>query len=649
MCGLAGILVFGASGPTLIPDQWVDILDASIAQRGPDGWGRFRDRTPSAEIALAHRRLSILDHEGGAQPMVSMLPGADEGGARMQRARHAGPPESLSVQGRDLLAVVFNGCIYNHRSLRDQLQAAGHDFASDHSDTEVLLHATRAHAHALADRLDGMYAYAIWSQAHNTLTLARDPSGEKPLYLTRWTTEAHTYLAFGSTVAGLLTLRQAAGVGNRPDPVGVAMWLKHGYWPVMPVLDVIEAAPGATYVLDESSPWPPKEAHRVHVEGPAGGAPLDEHTLMPMLERAVASRLEADVPIGCFLSGGVDSSVVAALAQRALESCGRRLQTFNVQMPVSRFDESPYARQVAAHLGTDHEELTCRTSAAEDLVGLIEQLGLPFGDSSLLPTHWVSAAAREHVKVALGGDGGDELFGGYDRYQLNASLHRWRGALAPLRAAPRWARGIRLGGDLGRVTTAARHAGYDDILTILRSPHLHALLGAEQGHRLLQAGYAHRATTADARHDDYERYLPMDLMRKVDTASMAVALEVRAPFLERTLVGAALAAPMQAVRAGEGPKGLLRQIARSLVPAEAIDRKKGGFGIPLGQWFREDYAGMQGLLRETLGRGDAFDRVGLEVRQAGVDTLMEEHFAGRRDHGKRLYSLLVLALWGRLL
>lgn len=663
MCGFAGILAFiGARTPAhdAIPEPWLDLLEASIAHRGPDGRGRFRDtaRRPDGgvtHVALVHRRLSILDHGGGGQPMTSSHgpsptsadPTPD---ARVLRGRPGADAAYEPVTGDDLLAVAFNGCIYNHAALRREWQdsaGGGHQFQSDHSDTEVLLHGSRACGAGLADRLDGMYAYAIWSARRATLTLARDPSGEKPLYFTRFARSPITYVAFCSVPTGLLSLRKAAGLANSPDPLGALMWLKHGYWPVLPVVDLVEAEPGATYVFDRDG-WPPTPVSRVRTHTPGDpDARLDEQSLAPLLAAAVDSRLDADVPVGCFLSGGVDSSIVAALGQRALAARGRRLRTFNVRMPDSRLDESPYARAVAQHLGTDHVELECRASAGEDLVKLIAQLGLPFGDSSLLSTHWVSAAARAHVTVALGGDGGDELFGGYDRYRVNSLLHRLHGPLALARAIPAWLPAPRLGGNLGRVATAARHAGYDDILTIFRSPQLHALLGEDATRATLARAYADRQSFADARQDDFARYLPLDLMRKVDTAAMAVALEVRAPLLERGLIRAALSAPLSAVYAGEGRKGLLRRVARTLVPPEAIDRKKAGFGVPIGRWFRENFAGLGSLLGDALADSAGLERVGLPVRAADLLALRQEHFAGRRDHGQRLYALLVMSLWAR--
>ncbi len=639
MCGIAGILrryERGAAVPpaeVAIPKAWLDALDAGIAHRGPDGRGVFRGRSIAADgatvdVALVHRRLSILDHSGGAQPMVG--------------CRERGPGE---------IAVVFNGCIYNHRELRRELMGLGHRFESDHSDTEVLVHGTRQWGGGLARKLDGMFAYAAWDAAKGSLVLARDQAGEKPLY-ELWLAE--DTLAFASSMPSLVSCAREAGVPLTISPRGALMWLKHGYWRSSPLMSA-EVPPGSVCVLGPGELGPEYEAgrHRGELIDPrprmgAPTVPIDENETLAMLERAVASRLEADVPIGCFLSGGVDSSVVAALAQRAMKKGGRTLKTFTVRMPDARMDETPYADAVAEHLGTEHAVLDCRVTGAEDLVKLVEQLGLPFGDSSILPTHWVSAAAREHVTVALGGDGGDELFGGYNRYRVNALMHRLRGPLRAARALPAWA--IKpLGGNLARVATAARHHGYDDILTIFRTPQLERLLGQSFVDEMLHGAYAQRNVGGDARRDDFDVYLPLDLMRKVDTAAMAVALEVRAPMLAKELVGAALSASLADVEAGEGRKGLLRKIARTLVPAHVIDRKKMGFGVPIGKWFREDFAGLGGLMQDRLGSAEPFPGVPLEFDRAELGRIVDDHMSGRRDHAQRLFALVSLSVWAEWL
>jgi len=284
---------------------------------------------------------------------------------------------------------------------------------------------------------------------------------------------------------------------------------------------------------------------------------------------------------------------------------------------------------------------------------LIGQLGLPFGDSSLLPTHWLAAAAREHVTVALGGDGGDELFGGYKRYTAARLMRSRAGLLAAAALVPSGLFGFASKG-LARVLTASRNFGYQDILTIHTTPQLERLLAGGGGgrdlQRLLAEQYGRRTALADARQDDFDNYLPQDLMRKVDTATMAVALEVRSPLLERDVVFAALRATLAQVEAGQGRKGLLREVARKLIPAALVDRPKQGFAIPIGRWITENFGGLRDLAEAAFGpAGDGEDLFGAVVERAAARSLLEEHLAGKVDCGQRLYSLMVLWVWCRWL
>lgn len=662
MCGIAGILKLVSRDAPLaaehhaeaIAEHTLDVLEQSIRHRGPDGRGRFRDAIPvpngTLHIALIHRRLSIIDAAGGAQPMLTIDPLARPATGRHAAtlARDDGGYAGVPSGEQHTSALVFNGCIYNHRQIRADLRALGHQFQTDHSDTESLLHACNRYGPDVQSRLDGMYAFAWWNSARGTLMLARDPAGEKPLYTLA--VDAQTML-FGSSAMGLMAAARTLGWSPKPNPIGVALWLKHGYWPTMPVAGLMEVGPGEQITLAAQGSMLTKVA-RSQVPAPgksgqAGAAPIGTGGWIPLLQSAVASRLEADVPLGCFLSGGVDSSVVAALAQRAMRSRGGTLKTFTVRMPQGQPDESEYAELVAKHLGTAHTTLDCAATAAADLVKLISQVGLPFGDSSLLPTHWVSRAAREHVTVALGGDGGDELFAGYNRYQAARMMHDRSGTLAITKVVPGWAINM-LGGNLRRVATASKHAGYQDILTIFRTPDLQTLIPGARVWAGITEQYADRPTPRDARHEDFAHYLPEDLMRKVDTASMAVALEVRAPLLERGLVAAALASSMETVEAGEGRKGLLMQVARELVPRQAIDRKKQGFGVPIGKWISEDFGGLRVLAMDSLGSAEPFggwlDGI---VDTRAVKALVDSHFQGERDYGQRLFGLQTLSLWAR--
>jgi asparagine synthase (glutamine-hydrolysing) len=619
MCGIGGVIRWDGEP---IPDEWLDAIDAGIAHRGPDGAGRFRDAadiiTPHGprrvEVALVHRRLSIIDHDGGGQPMVS------------PRGRH---------DGEDLVAVVFNGCIYNHRELRRELEAAGHRFTSDHSDTEVLIHGHRAWGSRLRDHLEGMYAYAIWDRGAATLTLGRDRFGEKPLY---WRgDDASPVLRFSSSRAAL----GDAAASDAARRLWTANYLRRGYaWGASPI-------PGSeqthrVYPAHALAIGPTDHALHAPPPPPEGVEPLDPDRTETLLEQAVARRLEADVALGCFLSGGVDSSLVALYARRHRAD----LRTFSVRMPDARYDESGHARRVAEHLGTDHTTLDVAMNPAADLAHLVRLLGQPFADSSILPTYWVSRAGREHVKVALSGDGGDELFLGYERYLAADALGRHAGLLRMIprvlhRGAHPKSRRSKLA-RLGDMARDYRTLGIAAMGSIFTQPEIARLQGRPAPSDPAPVPAVQRPIAA-LRNRDLRGYLPEDLLCKVDTASMAVALEVRCPFLDRDLADAALATPIDDLLAGGRRKGLLRDVARRHLPAEAVDRPKMGFAIPIGEWFRDDTGGMRTLLVDTLTATDAFGPIDLDAR--AVRGFLDEHLNGKRDHGQRLFALLTLSMW----
>ncbi len=681
MCGIAVILKFTPKGvrqnQEVIAESWMDALDAAIAHRGPNGRGRYRDAVAAADgsgtvhVAMAHRRLAVIDPAGGRQPMVRAL-----AEARAPELAHAalqsgddGVYHGLEHGAQHHESIVFNGCIYNHRELRAAMAASGRAFVTDHSDTEAMLHACghwqtgqdrAGSTGTVIDQLDGMFAFAFWSSRLGTLKLGRDLAGEKPLYWMR--PDRNTFVAC-SSAAGVLKAAKLMGHVPRVDVAGVTMWLKHGYWPVMPVEGLFEAEPGTLLrvVAGGETGMAVVQVAKLRIPGrgggeAGGGARLEPEGVMGMLRHAVGTRLEADVPIGCFLSGGVDSSLIAALGQDAMKASGRTLMTFTVAMPDAALDESGFAEKVAAHLGTRHLTLNCAgggQTAAGDIERLIGQLGLPFGDSSLLPTHWLAAAAREHVTVALGGDGGDELFGGYKRYTAARLMQSRAGLLAAAGLVPSGLFGLASKG-LQRVLTASRNFGYQDILTIHTTPQLERVLagGERVGElrRMLAEQYGRRTVFADARQDDFDNYLPQDLMRKVDTATMAVALEVRSPLLERDVVFAALRATLAEVEAGQGRKGLLREVARKLIPAEMVDRPKQGFAIPIGRWITENFGGLRDLAEAAFGpSGHGPDLFGAVVDRVAARAMLDEHTAGKGDYGQRLYSLMVLWVWCRWL
>ena len=378
-------------------------------------------------------------------------------------------------------------------------------------------------------------------------------------------------------------------------------------------------------------------------------------TATEIIERAVISRLEADVPLGVFLSGGIDSALIAAIAHQHRPD----IKTFTVRMPDKRYDESEAAQQTADEIGTDHTTLDCDPNPANDLIMLIEQLGLPFGDSSLLPTYWVSKAARQHIKVALSGDGGDELFGGYRRHSIAPMLNRWHHLL---KFIPTTLLNQRQPGSrstyLARLSTAARYGGYSELLAIFPTPDLRKLMSIVDDD---PPDFDRFYRVDDPLREDFTNYLPDDLLRKTDTASMAVGLEVRAPFLARDLVEAAMRTPLNVLMPNGERKGLLKQVARKYLPDHIVDRPKQGFAIPIGEWFRTDYGHMRQLLHDHLHSTDPFpglEDAGVNINMKFVNQMLKEHDAAGeksinpwhgRDHSQRLYMLLVLSIWSKWL
>lgn len=678
MCGIAGVIKIhepsdGPPPPHLeaIPEAWLDVLDESIKHRGPDGQGRFRDRAVRddgtvVDVALVHRRLSIIDHEGGHQPMVH-----DGERLRPDLTYQRGETPIIASEvapGLPIVAVVFNGCIYNHRELRAELEDAGHVFATDHSDTEVLVHGWRAWGLQQLDQIDGMYAVLTWDRAFGQVGWGGDCVGEKPFYESR---DVERCRVFSSCSCGLARFSHYAAADN--DLIylpGFEWWLSYGAEHIPPIRS-FHLTPRRWSVCP-SMPRrgglkhnPRFKVHALSLSQrkmalPDRGEIADQLIREPdqwaiCLQRAVVSRLGADVPLGVFLSGGIDSALIAAITHDLRSD----VQAFTVRMSDARFDESAAAAETAEHIGIEHHVLECDPHPAEDLVMLIEQMGLPFGDSSLLPTYWVSKAAREHVKVALSGDGGDELFGGYRRHTIAPMLNKWHRLLGliPASLLDRRIAGSR-STYLARLATAARYGGYDELLAIFPTPDLRRLVPSIDGEA---TGHHRFHRVDDPLRRDFTHYLPDDLLRKTDTASMAVGLEVRAPFLAKELVEVAMRTPLDVLMPNGERKGLLKRVARRYLPDHIVDRPKQGFAIPVGEWFRSDYGGMRQLLHDHMHSSDPFPGLGdagVEINMGFVRTMMREHDAAGeksinpwhgRDHSQRLYMVLVLSIWAKWL
>jgi asparagine synthase (glutamine-hydrolysing) len=618
MCGLAGIFYLDSSAR---PDAaWLRRMTDAMRHRGPDGEGFHIE----PGLGLGHRRLAIVDLAGGAQPMAS------EDGA---------------------LVVAFNGEIYNHAALRQELEAMGHHFRT-RSDTEAILHGWRAWGPDCLDRLNGMFAFAIWDRDKRQLVLARDRLGEKPLHYAQLPDGG---IAFASELCGLLAL---PGMTRRVDPAAVDDFLALGYVPDPDTIySGIRSLPAAHMLVLRQGPAvlpPPRRYWRPPVAiGLAPGGAAAE--LAARLEQSVRMRMMSDVPLGSFLSGGLDSGAVTALAARAATG---PLRSFTIGFP-GVADERPAAAGMAARLGTTH---MAEASAPDYLAAARQQaaiFGAPFGDHSSVPTLAVCALARRHVTVALSGDGGDEVFAGYRRYRFHqmaeavrravpgGARRRVLGGLArlypKLDTAPRWLRAkhtlteISLDSALGYYRTVCRL--HQEQRRALFSPALRARL---QGHdpaerfSTLMAECDPDASLLQAQYADLQTYLPGDILCKVDRTSMAVSLEVRPPLLDHTLVEWGMALPDRLkLHRGQG-KQVLRQAVAPLLPDSILNGPKQGFAAAIGGQLR---AGADRVRARLLGApmldSGLFD-------PAALSEMVDRHASGRHDHSQALWQLLVL-------
>ncbi|OAB60541.1 hypothetical protein AY599_23380 [Leptolyngbya valderiana BDU 20041] len=666
MCGIAGVIRIHEPGHEpphhleAIPEAWLDVLDEGIKHRGPDGQGRFRDRATRpdgtvVDVAFVHRRLSILDHQGGHQPMVH-----DGDRLRPDLTYQPGEEPKLAHElcpDKPLVAVVFNGCIYNQHELRTELTQQGAWFETDHSDTEVLVHGWRAWKGNLPERLDAMFALGIWDRLAGDVLLGRDAFGEKPLFVDG---RGAPTLVFSGTMSSLLRGRPARRQGITLDGLRLKGWTQYGWNQGAELVEGVRSMYAGEYGFATSNAqmriirWPHE------VMSPSGEV-ITPSRVDRLLRESVHHRLEADVSLGCFLSGGIDSALIAKYAAEVNPD----LASFTVRMPFRDFDESDAAATTARHLGLQHAVLDCSTQPAEDLVGLITKLGLPFGDSSLLPTHWVSRAARQHVRVALSGDGGDDIFLGYDRHRVI----RWLPKLGRVPGDKREILADLLPGGgnprsrlsrLSRIAMMMQGDGYKELAAIFPRPLL-SQLGLDYGGAIAHWGFTGDWGEETARRFDAIFYMPEDLLRKSDSASMAASLEVRTPFLARSVAQPALNAPLHTLMPNNERKGLLKQVARQYLPDHIVDRSKQGFAIPIGQWFRDDYGGLRQLLYDHLESADPFPGLasaGVEINMGFVRQMLREHDAAGersinpwhgRDHSQRLYMLLVLSIWARWL
>jgi asparagine synthase (glutamine-hydrolysing) len=635
MCGICGAAwTDPARG---ISPASLDAMVARLEHRGPDDSGTRVE----SHVALGFRRLAIVDLPGGHQPL------SNEDGT---------------------IWTVFNGEIYNFPALRRRLEARGHTLRST-GDTEVLVHLYEDEGPGFFSLLRGMFALAIWDGPRRKLVVGRDRLGQKPLVYRL----ERGRIAFASEIKALLAIQEDPSP-RRVNARSLDRYLTYGYVPHPDtILEGIHKLPPAHYgvwsegKLALTRYWDPD--WNLEVDRPPGE---DAEALRDLLTQAVREQMVADVPLGAFLSGGVDSSIIVGLMQQASD---RPIQTFSIGFGDPAFDETRYAQLVARSLGTEHHTFVVEPKAWETIPALARQFDEPFADSSSLPTWHVARETRAHVTVALTGDAGDELFAGYDRYRAVALA-------ALLDRLPDGPRGF-LGGPLARALPTSARAktrmrqvrrmlegiGLDPRARYLRwvamfdetsraGLYSDDFLGqladqaASQPDEADPASVLARAFDAAPRRDpvtqativDLLTYLPGDLLAKVDQASMAHSLECRSPFLDHRVVELALAMPIRRklrLRGGRS-KVILKQAFADLLPREILTRPKMGFGVPLDRWFR-------GELRDEL-RAVLLDPKSLSrglFRPEAVETMVDEHTGSRRDHAYRLWALLMLELWFR--
>jgi len=616
-------------------------MTTAIRHRGPDDAGYLLSSelpaSPSGGeslCALGHRRLSIIDLGGGHQPL------SNEDGT---------------------IWTIFNGEIYNYRELRADLLRQGHTFQTS-SDTEVIVHLYEEYGDQCVDRMRGMFAFAVWDHRRSKLLLARDRLGQKPLFYRQQGGE----LFFASELKALLQVPDAP---RQVDPHSIDLFLTYQYVPHPHCIftGYHKLPPGHLAIFESgrlevrrywSAPFQTTEPR----EESAWTAERWKQELRRTLEEAVRLRMRSDVPLGAFLSGGIDSTIIAGLMQRQSE---RPIHTFSIGFPVAEFDERSYARMAASHLGTEHHEFLVEPDALQILPSLIWHYDEPFGDSSAVPTMALSEVTRRFVTVALSGDGGDELFAGYSRYQAvrlaqasdvlpawGKSILSWRfwqqiptsprqrafgrrlkrflGALgqSPERRYLRW---------IGAFDTELRHELYTHEFQ-------QRLCGFDSSELILQAYQAcpDRDFLTRTTCVDVLTYLPCDILTKVDIASMTYALEARSPFLDHRVAELAARMPMELKMQNGRGKQILIDTFSDLLPEAIQKRSKMGFGVPIDHWMRDE---CRHLLEPVLLSERALDR-GL-FRRETVKRLIDEHLQQRWDHAYRLWNLLCLELWHR--
>ncbi|MFM1801737.1 MAG: Asparagine synthetase 1 [Planctomycetota bacterium] len=630
MCGIAGLISVAKKDPNGSHRTIVQRMCGDMIHRGPDADGFWSDEY----AALGHRRLAIIDlTESGRQPMTN-------------------EDESLWI--------TFNGEIYNFQDLRSELIKSGHRIRS-HSDTEVILHAYEQWGEACVKRFRGMFAFAIWDKTNRRLFAARDRVGKKPFFYFHNGQE----FRFASEIHALVSDKAIARDLNAQ---ALDFYLTWGYVPapMSPFSHVSKLLPGHTLSLDLNEtgdsfkiqtnrywdlPYLPKQTIDFKESC---------HMIRELLSEAVRLRMISDVPLGAFLSGGIDSSIIVGLMAQLSP---KPVKTFSIGFREGQFNELDHARRIADRWGTEHHEFIVEPDAVDILPMLVRHYGEPYADSSAVPTYYVSQVTRKHVTVALNGDGGDEGFLGYERYLANglaARIQNFPGAtgsllllrhLIPdstnskslLRRMRRFLNVVSMP-EKDRYAHWIGYFGSDAKKQLYSKPFQNKIQmnQALDWYNELTASQPGLSAVERANLADIYSYLPYDLLVKVDIATMACSLEARSPLLDHEVLEFAATLPMSYKRRGQKGKFLLREAFSDLLPSENVNRRKAGFGVPIGDWFRGP---MKAMLTDHIASSSSVIRTYLNGSY--IDSLLDDHLKRRSDQTFRLWNLLMLELWHR--
>ena len=620
MCGIVGLV---RNDGNAIDEQLLARMNGAISHRGPDDDGFY----VNGPVGLAMRRLAIIDLKSGRQP----------------------------IHNQDRTAwIVFNGEIYNYLELRQQLEKLGHTFYTN-SDTEAIVHAYDQYGSDCPKHLRGMFAFAIWDERTQELFLARDRVGKKPLLYA----EVNGQFVFGSEFSALL-LHPDISKDLQPEAIDCYLSFMCVPAPLTAYRAIRKLEPGHWLrwrkgEIKIERYWQPDFSQKLDIDEEEAG-----ERAVSILRDAVKVRLMSEVPLGAFLSGGIDSSAVVALMS---QESSERVKTFSIGFDEQDFSELHHARRVAEHVGADHHEFIVRPEAVEILPMLVEHYGEPYADSSAVATYYVARETRRHVTVALNGDGGDESFAGYERYAAMQLAERYR-------RVPKFFRQTVIKEAVGLVPTSElRRSRVRSVKRFLEAASLPkvdrylrwiSVFDSPAKTSLYSDSFKNETTVSYAKSllepwfvsangsgivdasllTDLMTYLPNDLLVKVDIATMAVSLEARSPFLDHHVIEFAASLPERLKLRRLTTKYLLKKVLRQLLPSENLDRRKMGFGVPIGHWFRGK---MQPFLREVVLSDKAMRRN--LFKPEAVKQLVELHTSGERDYSHQLWTLLMLELW----